>query len=149
MACRHERLDEQAVDRLRRGVGEIESSEVYLAIPCSQEPKIGFQAWGKAGRESCASAFRGARQPVLELTARHEVAEFADNRPRKTPRTATAAGVMPGIREAWPSVSGRTCDRRWTASRDRPGPRANGKAPGIRRRPSPRPRSARACSCFR
>ena len=36
-------------------------------------------------------------------------------------RTATAAGVTPGIRDAWPSVAGRTCDSRSTISRESPG----------------------------
>ena len=51
----------------------------------------------------------------LAATSRLRQLEPADI---SAPRTATAAGVTPGIRSAWPSVSGRTCDSRWTTSRE-------------------------------
>ena len=64
------------------------------------------------------------------------------SRPTNAPRTATAAGVTPGIRSAWPSVSGRTCDRRWTTSRDRPGRgRRESRAGSAGARPSAHARS--------
>ena len=46
-------------------------------------------------------------EPALELDRVH-----GDSRPTNAPRTATAAGVTPGIRSAWPRVSGRTCASR-------------------------------------
>ena len=45
--------------------------------------------------------------------------------------TATAAGVTPGMRDAWPSVPGRTVERRSTISRESPGMPANVNSAGI------------------
>ena len=45
--------------------------------------------------------------------------------------TATAAGVTPGIREACPSVPGRTLDSRSTISRESPGMPAKANSPGM------------------
>lgn len=42
-------------------------------------------------------------------------------RARRAATIATAAGVIPGIRAAWPSVAGRMAVNRSEASRDRPG----------------------------
>ena len=55
---------------------------------------------------------------------------------------------MPGMRDAWPSVSGRTCDSRWTTSRDRPGTRQTESRPGSGAAPAAACRSARDASCF-
>jgi hypothetical protein len=46
---------------------------------------------------------------------------------------ATAAGVIPGILEAWPRLTGRTLDRRSTDSRERPARPAYSKSSGMDR----------------
>src|SRR5207253_3316743 len=119
-----ERLDEQPIDRFRRGLGQIQAGQVDLAVPGFEEAEVGFETRGELRCERDARTLRPPREPILKLAARHECAagfrqessvasgcsRTSDSRPRNTPSTATAAGVTPGIREAWPSVSGRTWD---------------------------------------
>ena len=46
--------------------------------------------------------------------------------------TATAAGSTPGMRSAWPRVSGRVWVKRWTSSRESPGSPRTSSPAGIR-----------------
>src|SRR5436190_17169086 len=90
-------LYQEPVNRVRGRFGEIQAGQIDFAIPRFEESEVGFQTRGELWRHAHPAAFRSARQPILELAARHE---FTGIRPRKTPSTATAAGVTPGIRDA-------------------------------------------------
>src|SRR5688572_1532396 len=154
----YERLDEEAIEAFRRGVSEVHACQVDLLVPGGEQAEIGFELGGKLSVYGQSGAPGAASQPVLELAAVHgrngsgiapSAAGSGESRPRNAPKTATAAGVIPGIRDAWPSVSGRTCDRRWIASRDSPGTRVNGNPAGMRFRSCRLARATRDASCFR
>src|SRR5262245_37194236 len=151
MPRRQQRLDQQLVIRFRRRVGEIEAGQIDLAIPDGKQPEVGFELCPGVRRQCNPRPAGTTREAVLKLSTQCQacVPKSGDHLLRNTPRTAIAAGVTPGTRDACPSVSGRTWDNRCTISFDRPGTVPYGNAGGIRRRSSRLARCARADSCFR
>src|SRR5664279_2750735 len=131
---RGERLYEEPVKRLVGGCIQRQRRQIDLGVPECEELEIRLERLEHGQRNRRLGAPRPPRQAVAEFERGHERPER--NRPTNAPRTAMAAGVMPGILNAWPSVSGLTCVKRCTTSRDRPGTRSKGKSSGMMRRSS-------------
>lgn len=115
-----ERFHEQAVERFRTGTFHVKSGQIYPMVPGSEKPVIDFELCPHVPRNRHANPAGATGEPLLKLTAGHALT-CGPCRRRKTERTATAAGVTPGMRAACPSVAGRECVRRCTTSRDSPG----------------------------
>src|SRR2546428_5261272 len=106
MADRNNRLDEQPIERVVRCVDQVQGAEIDLLVPGREKLVIDLELSREVGPDRHAGPACPALQPLPEFAAVHRRPTSAVRRPRYDPRTATAAGVTPGIREAWPSVSG-------------------------------------------
>ena len=47
---RHDRFDQQAIQRVRRDLGELQPGQVDLAVPGGEEPVVGFELPGQVRR---------------------------------------------------------------------------------------------------
>ena len=86
----------QDIERQRR--------QVDFRVPVTEEPVVGVKLDDLRLGEHHASQAGAKKESLLKLARRHADwfrLTYAD-------KTAMAAGVTPGMREAWPSVSGRT-----------------------------------------
>ena len=93
------------------GACKRQGSEVDLDVPLRQQAIVRLEGCERLLGDDDASLASASRQALPEFARRHAASlqpvrrQAADERAS----TATAAGVTPGIRSAWPSVSGRTC----------------------------------------
>ena len=85
-----------------------------LPLPRRSSDRRVFAASAAAGDERARREHRGEREGEAALHAAR--ARFL----RCTSRMEIVAAVMPGRREAWPSVPGRDSIRRWRASFESP-----------------------------
>src|SRR5581483_4286376 len=137
-----QRLDEQPIESGIAWRVQGEGGEIDAPVPAHEQLIELRQLSKQAGRKRHAGCLRPRQEPCVNLSVCH-----ADRkRPTYEDKTATAAGVTPGMREACPSVAGRIWKSRCTTSRDSPGTRSKGKSEGMTLRSAFRARSIWACS---
>src|SRR6188768_3513774 len=107
MAGTEERFDKQAIHPLSRQGVQIETCKVDPPVPSAQQLEIGLERRGQTAFKGQTRQFGSFGEQLCEGEGAHSgVAEAAGaSRPINAPSTATAAGVMPGMRAAWPRVS--------------------------------------------
>ncbi len=111
----NQRLDDQLVDGRSRRSGRPAEGTVRLIRRFQRSSSERYAA--QPVQNVSDPATTPAARIRSEISSASDVSDTrgvsgAKAPPMKAERTATAAGVMPGIRSAWPSVSGRISSRR-------------------------------------
>ena len=121
-----ERLTEVTLDELGR-VGD--RREVQRLVVFQHRARVARKRRDRYDRQIDAAVRRTRTNPGLECEPAERIGErrvaqhtcSPGRRSRCTASSASAAGVMPQIREACPSVAGRTCPSFSDSSADNPG----------------------------
>jgi hypothetical protein len=93
-------FDEQPIERLGADLGEVQPGQVDLSVPSRQKSVIDLELCAQFRANGQSGSAGAAHEALLKLAAAHVRVADGISLLRKTPRTATAAGVIPGIRAA-------------------------------------------------
>jgi hypothetical protein len=108
-------LDQQSIDSFVLPGGlQTKGREIDFRVPLREERVVSLERASELRREVNSGAPGAAPKAISELSPTQPRASInphpspGGHRLRNAPNTATAAGVAPGMRNAWPSVSGLT-----------------------------------------